>query len=72
VEYSADIHLIQDKIGLNTAGTYIITMLRCLDNFESNKHVNNFCISVKTSKTQIAVGTVVTKVKIIFDCGSQS
>jgi len=28
---------------------YIITMRRCLDNFESTKHVNNFSISVKTS-----------------------
>jgi len=42
-----NIWLIQEKIGLNTAGSYIITMLRCLDNFEST--VNNFSISVKTS-----------------------
>jgi len=46
-------------------------MLRCLDNIESTKHVNNFSISVKTSKTQIAVVTVVTKVKIIL-IGSQT
>jgi len=58
--------MIQEKIALNTAGTYIITMLHCLDNFESTKHVDNFSISVKTSKTQIAVVTVVTKVKIIL------
>jgi len=66
-----NIRLIQEQIGLNTAGTFIITMLRCLDNFESTEHVNNFSISVKTSKTQIAVVTVVTKVTIIL-IGSQS
>jgi len=71
VEYSADIRLIQEKIGLNTAGTYIITMLRCLNNFESTKHVKNRSISVKTSKTQIAVVTVMTKFKIIL-MGRQS